>query len=302
MIDSRREVLAADKQRIDSINDQLQRARGDLVSNFKQFVVRIDNLLMDLERRGLDFLDRYVRIQHVMMLRDASRFREEFERQVFQGWKGSIDSTIQEAVDWLVKENMKLWNGTIDAFHRRAEADARNDEIVGRVGREFAYNREEVYSRMRVNAEQRLSQYDVNVESRRIIDNAMRAVLHSFGLGAGALGLGYLLTTAVTSTALDVTGLTAATMLLVTSFLILPYKRTKAKEEFTRRIEELRGNLKEALDRESATEIDRMLRGITSAFEPYQRFYAAESEKIERFAEKLTKIESEARAIAAEIG
>lgn len=301
MIESRREVLAADKARIESITDQLQRARADLVGNFRQFVVRIDNLLMDLERRGLDFLDRYVRIQHVLLLRDASRFREEFERQVFQGWKGSIDTTIQEAVDWLVKENMKLWSGTVDAFHRRAEADARNDDVIGRVGREFAYNREEVYSRMRHNAEQRLSAYDVNVESRRIIDNAMRAVLHSFGLGAGALGLGYLLTTAVTSTALDVTGLTAATMLLVTSFLILPYKRSKAKEEFRRRIEELRGQLQESLDRESGTEIERMLRGITSAFEPYQRFYASESEKIERFAEKLGKIEGEARDITAAV-
>jgi small GTP-binding protein len=301
MIESRREVLANDKARIDSITEQLERARGDLESNFRQFVIRIDNLLMDLERRGLDFLDRYVRIQHVMLLRDASRFREEFERQVFQGWKTSIDTTIQEAVDWLVKENMKLWGGTVDAFHRRAEADAKNEEIIGRVGREFAYNREEVYSRMRNNAEQRLSSYDVNVESRRIIDNAMRAVLHSFGLGAGALGLGYLLTTAVSSTAVDVTGLTAATMLLVTSFLILPYKRTKAKDEFRRRIEELRGQLKEALNRESTAEIDRMLRNITSAFEPYQRFYTAESEKIERFAEKLTRIDAEAKEIAAAI-
>jgi small GTP-binding protein len=301
MIESRRELLASDKARIDSINGQLERARGDLESSFKQFAVRIDNLLMDLERRGIDFLDRYVRIQHVMMLRDASRFKEEFERQVFQGWKGSIDSTIQEAVDWLVKENMKLWSGTVDAFHRRAEADARNEEIIGRVGREFAYNREEVYARMRSNAEQRLAAYDVNVESRRIIDHAMRAVLHSFGLGAGALGLGYLLTTAVSSTAVDVTGLTAATMLLVTSFLILPYKRTKAKEEFRRRIEELRTQLKESLDRESTTEIDRMLRSIQSAFEPYQRFYANESEKIERFHTKLTTIDAEARAISAEI-
>lgn len=299
MIESRREVLATDKARIDAITDQLERARADLVGNFRQFVFRIDNLLMDLERRGLDFLDRYVRIQHVMMLRDASRFREEFERQVFQGWKGSIDSTIQEAVDWLVKENMKLWNGTVDAFHRRAEADAKSEDVIGRVGREFAYNREEVYSRMRRNAEQRMSAYDVNVESRRIIDNAMRAVLHSFGLGAGALGLGYLLTTAVSSTAVDVTGLTAATMLLVTSFLILPYKRSKAKEEFKRRIEEMRGQLQESLDRESATEIDRMLRGITSAFEPYQRFYASESEKVERFAEKLGKVEAEATEIMA---
>jgi len=301
MIESRRQVLAADKERIDSIREQLDRSRGDLLSNFGQFVVRIDNLLMDLERRGLDFLDRYVRIQHVMMLRDALRFREEFERQVFQGWKGNIDTTIQEAVDWLVRENLKLWNGTVDAFHRRAEADARNDEIVGRVGREFAYNREEVYARMRSNADQRLSSYDVNVESRRIIDNAMRAVLHSFGLGAGALGLGYLLTTAVSSTAVDVTGLTAATMLLVTSFLILPYKRSKAKDEFRRRIEELREHLRETLKRESTTEIDRMLRGITSAFEPYERFYAAESDKIEKFAEKLGTIETETKEIAGKV-
>lgn len=301
MIESRRELLASDKARIESITSQLDRAKNDLDANFKQFVIRIDNLMMDLERRGLDFLDRYVRIQHVMMLRDALRFREEFERQVFQGWKGNIDTTIQEAVDWLVRENLKLWNDTVDAFHRRAESDARNEEVIGRVGREFAYNREEVYSRMRTQTEQRLAAYDVNIESRRIIDNAMRAVLQSFGLGAGALGLGYLMTAAVSSTALDVTGLTAATMLLVTSFLILPYKRSKAKEEFRRRIEELRTQLKESLDRESTNEIERMLRSITTAFEPYQRFYAAESEKIEKFATKLGGIEGEAREIAAEI-
>jgi small GTP-binding protein len=299
MIESRREILAGDMERINTITAQLERARADLLGNFRQFVIRIDNLMMDLERRGVDFLDRYVRIQHVMLLRDSLRFREEFDRQVFQGFKGSVDSTIQESVDWLVKENMKLWNSTVDVFHQGAQRDARDQDIVGKVGREFAYNREEIYSRIRAQAEQRLGEYDVNIESRRIIDNAMRAVLHSFGLGAGALGLGYLLTTAVSSTAVDVTGLTAATMLLVTSFLILPYKRSKAKTEFQNRIEELRQHLRDSLDRESSTEIDRMLRAITGAFEPYQRFYAAESAKIETFAGKLTAIDAEAREIHA---
>jgi small GTP-binding protein len=299
MIESRRELLASDMARIKSITDQLEKARADLEGNFRQFVIRIDNLMMDLGHRGVDFLDRYVRVQHVMMLRDSLRFREEFDRQVFQGFKGNVETTIQESVDWLVKENMKLWNSTVDAFHRGATKDSRDAEIIGRVGREFAYNREEVYSRIRNNAEQRLSEYDVNVESRRIIDHAMRAVLHSFGLGAGALGLGYLITTAVSSTAVDVTGLTAATMLLVTSFLILPYKRGKAKAEFQNRIAELRTHLRESLERESTTEIDRMLRSITTAFEPYQRFYTTESEKIESFATKLTSIEKEAREITA---
>ena len=155
MIESRRELLAADKARIESIVAQLEKARADLVSNFKQFVVRIDNLMMDLERRGVDFLDRYVRIQHFMLLRDSLRFREEFNRQVFQGFKGNVDATIQESVDWLVRENMKLWNGTVEEFHRSASADAQDREVVGRVGHEFAYNREEIYSRMRAQAEHR---------------------------------------------------------------------------------------------------------------------------------------------------
>src|SRR5436190_353614 len=298
MIDSRRGVLAADKARIESITAQLGKAQDDLHGNFKQFVARIDNLMMDLERRGVDFLDRYVRIQHIMLLRDSLRFRDEFDRQVFQGLKGSIDATIQESVDWLVRENMKLWNGTVEEFHRGAQRDSRDQEVIGRVGREFAYNREEVYARMRTQAEQRMASYDINIESRRIIDKAVRAVMQSFGLGAGALGMGYIITSAVSSMALDVTGLTAATMLLVASFLILPYKRSKAKTEFGQRINELRTTMRESLVRESSTEIDRMLHSISSAFEPYQRFYATESEKIDRFATKLTQIQAQARDIS----
>jgi len=301
LIEARREMLANDQARIGSMVDQLNLAQRDLESNFAQFVIRIDNLMMDLERRGVDFLERYVRIQHIMLLRDSLRFRDEFERQVFQGWRGNIDATIQEAVDWLVKENMKLWTATVDNFQRHAANDARDAEIVGRVGREFAYNREEVYSRMRAQAEQRLASYDVNIESRRIIDDAMRGVLHSFGLGAGAVGLGYLFTTAVSSMALDVTGLTAATVLLVTSFLILPYKRSKAKTDFKDRAEELRNQIREALMRESKIEIERMVRSITGAFEPYQRFYTIESEKIETFATRLNAVMADARDVQSQI-
>ncbi len=301
VIDSRRQVLATDWGRIESITEQLSLAYDDLTANFGQFIVRIDNLMMELEKRGIDFLDRYVRIRHVMLLRDASRFREEFDRQVFMGWHGSIDATVQESVDWLVKENMKLWNSTVEDFRRKVDTDTRDPVLVGKVGRDFAYNREEVYSRIRSETDKRLSTYDLGLESRRIIDAALRGVFHSVGLGVGALGLGYLFTTAVSSVALDVTGLTAATMLLITSFLILPYKRSKAKIEFRNRIEELRSQIQAALTRESTVEIGRMIHSITSAFEPYERFYKSESAKVERFAASLSALEGEARQIMAAI-
>jgi small GTP-binding protein len=301
LLESRRALLDSDLQKIERITEQLKMAEADLRSNFSQFTTRIDNLMMELERRGADFLERYIRIAHVMLLRNATRFREEFERQVFQQWEGTIDRTIHESVDWLVRENMKLWGGTVDEFHRRTELEVSTDELVGRVGRDFAYNREEVYNRIKGEAERRIGTYDVPMESRKLIDSAMQGVFQSFGLGAGALGLGYVVTSAFSSVAIDVTGLTAATMLLVTSFFILPYKRGKAKTEFRQRIEELRLQLQEALSRESVTEIDRMVRHISSAFDPYRRFYATESETVERYAAKLRSVETSARQIAPEI-
>jgi small GTP-binding protein len=301
LLESRRDLLDSDLQKIERITEQLKMAEADLRSNFSQFTTRIDNLMMELERRGADFLERYIRIAHVMLLRNATRFREEFERQVFQQWEGTIDRTIHESVDWLVRENMKLWGGTVDQFHRRTELEVSTDELVGRVGRDFAYNREEVYNRIKGEAERRIGTYDVPMESRKLIDSAMQGVFQSFGLGAGALGLGYVVTSAFSSVAIDVTGLTAATMLLVTSFFILPYKRGKAKTEFRQRIEQLRLQLQEALSRESVLEIDRMVRHISSAFDPYRRFYATESETVERYAAKLRSVETSARQIAAEI-
>lgn len=301
LVESRRALLDADMGKIDRITEQLTLAESDLRSNFSQFTARIDNLMMELERRGVDFLDRYIRIGHIMLLRNGTRFREEFERQVFQQWEGSIDRTIQESVDWLVKENLKLWNSTVEEFHRRTELDSSTPDLVGRVGREFAYNRDEVYNRIRGEAERRMNTYNVAIESRKLIDSAMQAVFQSVGLGAGALGLGYLVTSAFSSVAIDVTGLTAATMLLVTSFLILPYKRSKAKTDFRQRIEQLRTQLQEALARESGNEIQRMIQHISSAFEPYRRFFSSETRKIEAFAAKLDVVERGAREVSAEI-
>ena len=98
------------------------------------------------------------------------------------------------------------------------------------------------------------------------------------------------------------TGLTAATMLLVSSFLILPYKRSKAKTEFREKIDALRRQLDETLRRESNIEIDRMIGHIAESFQPYSRFYAAETEKIDRFASKLAKVDAELAEISVEVG
>lgn len=300
MIESRGTILQQDMKKIDEIVGRLEAARADLTDNFSRFITRIDNLIHELEKRGIDFLDRYIRVNHLMMLRDASRFREEFQRQVFHDWEGSVDRTIQEAVDWLVRQNMKLWESTVATFDRKSAFETAPGDIADVAGRQFVYTRDQIYSRIKAEAERRMQGYDIATESRHVIDDAVRGVVQSLGLGAGAIGLGYL-TTLITSAAVDVTGFTAATMLLVSSFLILPYKRSKAKTEFRDKIERLREQMHESLERQSKIEIDRAIDAVREAFEPYLRFFRTENEKIERLSTKLRAIDDQARTLSSRI-
>ena len=290
VLGARERVLGADMEKIESIRVKLSGAESDLTENFSRFITRIDNMILGLERRGVDFLDRYIRIQHIMLLRKADRFRGEFERQVFHEWEGSVDRTIQESVDWLVDQNMKLWRSTVDEFRRHTTLESAPSGLATETGTEFAYNREQVYGRIRSEAERRMQDYDVGSESRAVIDSAMRGVFQSLGLGAGAIGLGYLVSTFFTSAAIDVTGLTAATMLLVASFLVLPYKRSRAMTGFRAKVERLRTEMGTTLERQSSAEIGRMVASIGEVFNPYVRFFQNESEKIEKQSAKMKSI------------
>jgi flagellar biosynthesis chaperone FliJ len=102
--------------------------------------------------------------------------------------------------------------------------------------------------------------------------------------------LGYVLATAFTSVALDVTGVAAAALLFTASFFILPYKRKRAIEQFREKTEQLRSELRSAFEAESVREIDRAVDNVRSAIEPYTRFVRSERLKVEESGNALAGI------------
>jgi hypothetical protein len=270
-------------------------------ANFEKFILRVDALVVELRDRGVDFLDRYMRIKHLKLLRSETQLREAFEREVMSEWKGKLEVTLNESVDWLVRQNMKLWQDTLDYFNTQVRKSEYDEQIVGRIGGQFVYEREEVYARLRREAETRISSLDHREVCRRVVDNAMGALQQSIGLGAGAIGLGYVLATAFTTAALDVTGVTAAAVLFTASFFILPYKRKRAIEEFRAKTERLRDELRRALEAEAYKEIDRSVEKVRGAVEPYTRFVRGERAKVEERAVVLAQARSRLMVLKREI-
>jgi small GTP-binding protein len=296
--DAKLRLLAEDAEKIKRLEGQVETARADMQSNFQKFILRVDALVVEVRDHGVDFIDRHVRIRHINLLRNETKFREEFERQVLAEWRRELERTLNESVDWLVRNNMRLWNDTLDYFNTQVRKAQYDSQVVGQVGGRFVYEREEVYNRIRKEAERRVNALDHREECRRVINSAMNAIQQSFGLGAGAVGLGYLLATAFTSVALDVTGVAAATVLLAASFFILPYKRKRAVEEFRRKTEALRSELRRSFEAEAGREIDRAVDNVRGALEPYVRFVRGERAKVEERATALDSIRERLAATA----
>ncbi|HEX8265326.1 MAG TPA: dynamin family protein [Pyrinomonadaceae bacterium] len=275
------DLISEDTIKIQRIEEQLEAARTEMQANFQKFILKVDALVGEMRDRGVDFLDRNIRVRNFNLLRSETKFREEFEREVLAQWQEKLDQTVNESVDWLVRNNMKLWNDTLEYFNTQVRKAQYDSQIIGRVGGQFVYEREEVHSRIRREAEARIQSLDHREECRRIIGSSMTALQQSFGLGAGAVGLGYVLATIFTTVALDVTGIAAATVLFTASFFILPYKRKRAIEEFKAKVEKLRLEMRTVFESKSAEEIDRATENVRGALEPYTRFVKSERAKVE---------------------
>jgi hypothetical protein len=258
--------------------------------NFQKFVLQIDALVVELRDRGVDFLYRNMRIGNIKLLRSETRFREEFERQVLGDWREKLDATVNESVDWIVRHNMRLWNDTLEYFNSQVRKTDYDSSVVGRVGGQFVYDREQVHARIRHEAENRVRSLDHREECRRIIGSSMTALHQSLGLGAGAVGLGYMLATAFTTAILDVTGIAAATLLFTASFFILPYKRKRAIEEFRLKVEKLRAEMKTVFENKSLDEINSAVENVREAIDPYIRFVKSEQTKLNERSSRLREI------------
>jgi small GTP-binding protein len=284
------QLLSEDAAKISNLEEQLAAARVELHSNFQKFVLKVDGLIVELRDSGVDFLDRNVRVRNINLLRSETRFLEEFERQVLKDWREKMDQNVNESVDWIVRSNMQLWNNMLEYFNTQVRKSDYDSKIIGRVGGQFIYDREEIHGRIRQEAETRIQSLDHREEVRRVIGSSLTALQQSFGLGAGAVGLGYILASVFTTTLLDVTGITAATFLFAASFFILPYKRKRAIEEFRSKVEKLRADMGSVFQEKSADEINRAIEKIEESLEPYTRFVKSERAKVEERSNKLSAI------------
>ena len=277
--DSRMAFLKTDFDLLDNVETQLGVYREDMRHNFSFRMGDIENILLEMEKHGHVFFDETFRLGRVFDLLSKTRVQQEFERQVVSDVPQRIEEKVTDLIDWMVEFDLRQWQAVTEHLAERRREH--RDRIIGDMGPgSFQYDRERLIDEVGREARRVVESYDKSRESKAIAEHAQLAVTTSAALGAGALGLGALVTVLATTAVADVTGVVMASVIAALGLFIIPAKRRQGKTKLIERIAGVRTQLIQTLRGQFEKEINHSIERIQEAIAPYTRFVRAERGKM----------------------
>ncbi len=272
------EELKEDRETAEALETAITSYERELRSELAPRLAEVENILHKLELRGLDFFDTTLRLTNIQNLVRGDKVRAQFEKQVLDDVPHQIEEQVQRLIDWLVEKDLREWQQVMAYLQRRQAVNS--DHIVGDTGKPQANRRRELIDTLGANVKAIIESYDRTREASQLAANVEAAVAQTALLEVGAVGLGVLVTTAVLSSALDITGVLAASTLAIIGFFVIPYKRKQAKDNFREKMVAMRAKLLDALTTTFARESESAVSRLKDNIAPYTRYVRAESERI----------------------
>ncbi len=293
-------LLKDDFATLEQVESQIAIYQRDMERDFTLRIADVENVLLEMEKRGHVFFDDTMRIGRVMDLLNRSRVQEAFERQVVADAPQQIERKVGELIDWMIDSDLRHWQGVTAHLSRRRQEYA--GQIVENPDTErFHFDRRRMIDSVGREAQRVIDGYDRQKEASDLADGARNAVATAAAVGAGAVGLGAIVTVAASTAAADVTGLVMASLLAAIGFFVIPAKRKRGKAEMRQKIAEVRQRLGDALRTQFRREIERATERIRTSIAPYSRFVRAEGEKLETSERELMTITSELASLRSRI-
>ena len=296
----RQTLLKDDVTTLEQVESQLVLYQKDMERDFELRMADVENVLLEMERRGNHFFDDTMRIGRVMDLLNRSRVQEAFERQVVADAPQQIERKVGELIDWMIEADLRHWQGVSAHLAKRRQQYA--GQLIDNPDTErFHFDRRRMIDSVGREAQKVVDSYDRQREASELADGARNAVATAAAVGAGAVGLGAIVTIAASTAAADVTGLVMASVIAAIGFFVIPAKRKKGKDEMRQKIVEVRQRLGDALRAQFKKEIARATERIRTSIAPYSRFVRAEEEKLASTSRELAAVHAELLSLRSRI-
>jgi GTPase Era involved in 16S rRNA processing len=278
---ARSEILDKDFNTLNQLDAQVTENCRELEERCFKCITDIYDLLREFERRGTNFLEEKITLKKFNTIRDAERFKTLFDKEVVADLKDRVDEAMHGGVDWLMRQNIALYEKSVRFLNERVETKKYKESVVGIEQTSFEYNREKIFGAMKDGFKNHVQDFDVKGECNRVVDSAYRGLLGFLGVELGAVGLGVVAATIFSTLWLDITGVLMAGAVALTGFFILPAKKRQAVKQFSAKVDGLITEFRKTLIKEFDREINAALENIRASYKPYVTFYKAECSRID---------------------
>ena len=295
----RLKLLTDDSGSLNEIERQTSQFTKDLKREFETHLVRLKDILRDVETRGDAFFDDTVRLRRIPKLLNTKAVQQEFESKVLSDTEHRIESALGELVDWYIQRTLQYWEDVMRFVNDRRAVE--EERVIGEIGGRFQYDRQALVNGLRQRAEDALSDFGDEAASRRLADELQGAVFRTGLLNVSGIGLGAAVLAFISTAALDVTGVMLGLTMVTVGLFVLPRQRAKAKRELRDKMQELRDGLAEGLTSQFETEIAKSQAALEGAISPYTRFVRAELERVEQLATELDVLSQRVAKVKAEV-
>ncbi|MDX9992103.1 MAG: dynamin family protein [Anaerolineales bacterium] len=273
------EAINEDKLTAAALETVITEYTRELRSELPPRLAEVENILHRLEQRGLDFFDSTMRLTNIQNLVRGDRVRADFEKQVLADVPQQIEDQVQHLIDWLVQKDLHEWQQIMSYIQRRRAQNL--DHLVGENSGPRETRRRELIDTVGKSVQTIVETYNRNQEASELAASVEAAVAQTALLEAGAVGLGALVSVAVLSSAMDITGILAAGTLAVLGFFVIPFKRKQAKDSFKEKMLSLRTKLLNALTTQFTNESENAIARLKEGIAPYTRYVRSERERID---------------------
>ncbi|MBN1890842.1 MAG: dynamin family protein [Thermoflexales bacterium] len=293
------DMLHDDGALIDDIERQTDVYKGDMGRDFRYRLSEIDSLLYAMENRGLAYFDETLRLGRIFDLLQTERIKRAYVHDVVGDTPQKIERSIGALIDWLVDQELRQWQAVTAHLEQRKTEHA--GRIVGLLGGQFEYDRERLLGSVGQAAREAIDSYDRDAEADKLAGLAQQAVAETGLMGVSGVGLGAVIVAVVSSTLWDVTGILLGSTIAAVGLLVIPARRTQAKQQLSRQISGLREKLTGNLTAQFEHELARGLSRLAEAVAPYTRFVRAERSRLDEAQARLSAIRERLTTLKAEI-
>jgi small GTP-binding protein len=287
-LETQAEALNEDTQTTTALEAVIAAYESELHNELPPRLAEVENILHRLEQRGLDFFDSTMRLTNVQNLMRGDRVRAQFEKHVMADVPQQIEDQVQRLIDWLVQKDLHEWQQVMSYVQRRRSQNL--ERIVGDIYSPRETRRRELIDTVGKTVQTIVESYDRNKEASELAASVESAVAQTAVLEAGAVGLGTLVTIAVLSSTMDITGILAASTLAIVGFFVIPFKRKQAKDKFKEKMLRLRTKLLSALTAQFGSESQNAIGRMKEGIAPFTRYVHSERERIERAQNTLSRL------------